>query len=89
VCNDSAPLHIAVGFSRPITAIFGPTNPALVGPYRREDSVVQPADADHLRVVNYRRFRNDQSLISKIGVEEVWKKIQEQLERHDIQLDSV
>jgi len=30
--NDSAPLHIAVGFNRPIVSVFGPTDPAVVGP---------------------------------------------------------
>lgn len=41
VANDSAALHIAVGFDRPIVALFGPTHVSLVGPYQREDAVVQ------------------------------------------------
>jgi lipopolysaccharide heptosyltransferase I len=41
VANDSAALHIAVGFDRPIVALFGPTDISLVGPYRRAESVVQ------------------------------------------------
>jgi len=51
VANDSAALHIAVGFDRPIVALFGPTHVSLVGPYQREDCVVQkiePGDTlDH------------------------------------------
>jgi lipopolysaccharide heptosyltransferase I len=46
VANDSAPLHMAVGFDRPCVGIFGPTDPALVGPYGRLDTVVRAADAD-------------------------------------------
>lgn len=47
VANDSAALHIAVGFDRPIVALFGPTRVERVGPYKREVDVVQhvgPAD---------------------------------------------
>lgn len=35
VANDSAALHMAVGFDRPTVALFGPTDASLVGPYRR------------------------------------------------------
>lgn len=44
VANDSAALHMAVGFDRPLVALFGPTRVRLVGPDRRGDDVVQ-----HLR----------------------------------------
>lgn len=74
VCNDSAPLHIAVGFDRPVVALFGPTDPALVGPYRKPDSVLRPPDADKFKS-NYRRHMDDPTLISKISVDEVWEKV--------------
>ncbi len=41
VANDSAALHMAVGFGRPIVGLFGPTDIALVGPYRRDADVIQ------------------------------------------------
>ena len=41
VANDSAALHMAVGFDRPLVGLFGPTDPAEVGPYARADSVVR------------------------------------------------
>lgn len=41
VANDSAALHMAVGFDRPFVALFGPTDTASVGPYRRDDDVIQ------------------------------------------------
>ncbi|MCA9303359.1 MAG: lipopolysaccharide heptosyltransferase I [Phycisphaerales bacterium] len=41
VANDSAALHMGVGFDRQIVALFGPTDASLVGPYRRDDSVIQ------------------------------------------------
>jgi ADP-heptose:LPS heptosyltransferase len=44
VANDSAAAHIAVGFDRPLVAMYGPTDITRVGPYRRRDDVLQ-----HLR----------------------------------------
>ncbi len=41
VANDSAALHIAVGFDRPIVGLFGPTRVERVGPYGREQDVLQ------------------------------------------------
>jgi len=31
--NDSGPMHVAAAVGTPVVAIFGPTNPALTGPY--------------------------------------------------------
>jgi lipopolysaccharide heptosyltransferase I len=45
IANDSAPLHIAVGFSRPLIGLFGPTDPAEVGPYGALDHVLRPSAA--------------------------------------------
>ncbi len=75
VCNDSAALHMGVGLDRPLVAIFGPTDPALVGPYRRELDVVQPAKISAAEMTNYRRRRDDQGLIGQVEVEPVWAKV--------------
>jgi heptosyltransferase-1/heptosyltransferase-2 len=68
VANDSAALHIAVGFDRPIVGLFGPTRVDLVGPYRRTHDVIQhvtPADTlDHKQPAGV-------ALMQRIGVEEV------------------
>lgn len=56
VANDSAALHMAVGFGRPLVALFGPTDTARVGPYRHDADVIQhrmPADPiDHKNDAN-------------------------------------
>lgn len=41
IANDSAPVHLAVGFDRPLVALYGPTRLDLVGPYRRERDAIQ------------------------------------------------
>jgi heptosyltransferase-1/heptosyltransferase-2 len=48
---DSAAVHMAVGFHRPLVALYGPTRVERVGPYGRSAHVVQrliPGDShDH------------------------------------------
>jgi heptosyltransferase-1 len=61
VANDSAAVHMAVGFDRPTVALYGPTDVARVGPYGREADVIQhrePGDANA-------------AMMARIGLEEV------------------
>jgi lipopolysaccharide heptosyltransferase I len=78
VANDSAALHIAVGFSRPIVALFGPTRVERVGPYRREGDVLQvrrPGDTfDH-------KVEASRAMMERIGVEDVVAACEERLGR--------
>lgn len=78
LCNDSAPLHIAVGFDRRVVTIYGPTDPAEVGPYGRRDDVVCP-DVDEHERRRYARDRTDPTLIERVGVEDVWTRVQPRL----------
>lgn len=68
VANDSAALHMAVGFNRPTVALFGPTDTARVGPYRRDGDVIQhrrPDDpVDHKDDTNV-------AMMERITVDEV------------------
>ncbi|HMD54858.1 MAG TPA: glycosyltransferase family 9 protein, partial [Phycisphaerae bacterium] len=38
--NDSGPLHVAAALGRPLIGLYGPTNPASVGPYGQMDHVL-------------------------------------------------
>ncbi|MFG0285085.1 MAG: glycosyltransferase family 9 protein, partial [Phycisphaerales bacterium JB039] len=68
IANDSAALHIAVGFDRPIVALYGPTDVNKVGPYGRAADVLQKlAPGDDL---NHKRPENVR-LMERVGVEEV------------------
>lgn len=76
VSNDSAPLHLGVGLLRPVVGIFGPTDPSRVGPYGRDMAVVQPLVAQKPGFeFDYRRQRDDQSLIAQVTVSSVWSTI--------------
>lgn len=39
--NDSGPMHLAVAAGTPVVALFGPTDPARIGPYGPGHEVVQ------------------------------------------------
>jgi heptosyltransferase-1 len=79
LCNDSAPLHVAVGFDRPLVTVFGPTDPALVGPYRRPETVVQPPNIAAMGPRAYRQEKDDQSLISGVTIDAVWASVETEL----------
>jgi ADP-heptose:LPS heptosyltransferase len=79
VANDSAALHLAVGLDRPAVGVFGPTDPALVGPYRREADVVQPEGLTPADMAGYRARKDDDTLIARVGVDAVWEKLADRL----------
>jgi heptosyltransferase-1 len=75
IANDSAPLHVAVGFDRPCVALFGPTDPALVGPYRRPEAVVRKYEPRPGETINYRDGKRGDELMRLIGVEDVLERV--------------
>ncbi|MBQ9335780.1 MAG: glycosyltransferase family 9 protein [Lentisphaeria bacterium] len=42
LCNDSGPMHLAAAAGTPVTALFGPTDPSLTGPYGSNCRVIRP-----------------------------------------------
>ncbi|MAE61923.1 MAG: hypothetical protein CMJ49_11275 [Planctomycetaceae bacterium] len=74
LCNDSAALHIAVGLGKRAVAVYGPTDPSLVGPYRYERGWVGPPSTVS---ANYNFKRLDQAIISTVCVDAVWCRMQQ------------
>lgn len=70
VANDSAATHMAVGFRRPLLALFGPTDPAEAGPFRRPRSVVR-SPAARTGGVHYRDRGLGDSIMRAITVDAV------------------
>lgn len=69
IANDSAALHMAVGFDRPLVALFGPTRIARVGPFGRDADVLQhlsPGDT-----LDHKNASTGLTLMRRITVEEV------------------
>ncbi len=78
IANDSAPLHMAVGFSRPLVGLFGPTDPAIVGPYGCERWVIQHPVAAAKRA-DYKDSALGDSLMRHISVDMVLDRATEAL----------
>lgn len=80
VANDSAAAHAAVGFGRPLVAIYGATDPAAVGPYGRPESVVCPSGA---APSDPHAYRSDHLAMrmALIPVEAVRERLQDQMRR--------
>lgn len=77
VASDSAPLHIAVGLKRPIIALFGPTEPTLVGPYGLNDCVIRPPGLPKKNT--HRELREDNSIMRRILVSDVQSACEQKL----------
>ncbi len=78
--NDSGPLHIAAALGRPTIGIYGPTNPAKVGPYGQIDHVVA-AGKEVDRVGRYSKHESHR--IESIPVDAVLNQVQAVMEKID------
>lgn len=73
VANDSAALHIAVGFDRPSIGLFGPTRVDRVGPYRRNADVIQHIAPDD--DLDHKNASSGIALMKRITTEEVCMRV--------------
>ena len=76
VANDSGPMHIAAALGRPLVTLFGPTNPARTGPFRRDDAVLR---LDIPCSPCYARRCAHQSCLQWLEVESVLKLAEQQM----------
>jgi heptosyltransferase I len=75
ICNDSAALHLAVAYSRPLVALFGPTDVAHAGPWQRPGTVIShKAPGEHVR---HRDVNAASVFMERISVAEVIAKCEE------------
>ena len=80
VANDSAAVHAAAAFGRPLVGIYGATDPRAVGPYRRPESVVAPPGVAPSDPHAYRDDRLVQRM-ELIPVEAVERRLGEEIAR--------
>ncbi len=75
--NDSGPLHIAAAMGVGLVALYGPTNPCVVGPYGYMGSVIE-AGRNVERTGRY--SSKEEHNINSITVEQVFEKVEAVLE---------
>jgi lipopolysaccharide heptosyltransferase I len=81
IANDSAPLHMAVGLDRPCIGLFGPTDPAAVGPYRRDEAVLRCCGLAPGQSVNFKDPALGDRLMRSISVNHVLERFDQLRER--------
>jgi lipopolysaccharide heptosyltransferase I len=74
IANDSAALHMAVGLDKPLVALYGPTDVAKVGPYRRERDVIQHANPGER--LDHKDELAGRAMMERITVDEVLARVQ-------------
>jgi lipopolysaccharide heptosyltransferase I len=75
IANDSAPLHMAVGFDRPCVGLFGPTDPEVVGPFGMPLAVVRRVEPGDGPAVRYRSRRLGAALMERISPQDVVERV--------------
>jgi heptosyltransferase I len=85
--NDSGPMHLAAALDRPVLGIFGPTNPAWVGPHGPGNAVLtanRPCSPCYLR--NVSRCPHDLACMRDIQPERIITQMEAMLMpgQHDI-----
>ena len=70
---DTGPMHMAAMTGTPVVALFGPTHPERVGPYRVKNTVIQAAGLNCLCC--RKRACVQQNCMLGIGVAEVYEKV--------------
>lgn len=71
ISNDTGPMHLANALRVPVVAIFGPTDPAVTGPFEQPSLVVKQ-DAP-CWPCTYRKCPYDHRCMTSIPVEEVFR----------------
>jgi heptosyltransferase-1 len=69
IAGDTGPLHLAATLSRPVVALFGPTDPARNGPFGTRAAVLRHASSQR----NHRRRNSPDAGLMQISVDEVVK----------------
>ena len=77
LANDSAALHMAVGFGKPLVGLFGPTRIDLVGPYRRAADVLQASVPP--RTVTHKDAEAGRAMMERIATGDVIRAVGERI----------
>ncbi len=88
VAGDSAAIHMAAGLGVASVAVFGPTDPALVGPRGGRSRVLRRVEASE-EPIRYRRLREDDRYMRRIEEAEVWDALRDRLAAGAIRRDPV
>ena len=75
IAHDSAPLHMAVGFARPCVGLYGPTDPAVVGPYGHPEAAIRKYQPRPGETINFKERRLGGALMALIRPDDVLERV--------------
>ncbi len=70
ISNDTGPMHIANSLGVPVVAIFGPTDPAVTGPFQKPSAYIKKEDVP-CWPCSYRSCPYDHRCMTGVSVEQV------------------
>ncbi|MBT5583887.1 MAG: hypothetical protein HOJ54_07780 [Phycisphaerae bacterium] len=73
--NDSAALHMALGLGARCLGLFGPTDPAIVGPWNRPDLALR-APLEVGEQAAYRDKKLGDSIMRRLSVDVVFNRME-------------
>lgn len=80
ITNDSGPMHLAAALGTPLVAVFGPTDPVWVGPYRAAHAVVRvPLACSPCYLRKLRECPNDHACMKQVSASMVIERAREVL----------
>ncbi|MGL5206912.1 MAG: glycosyltransferase family 9 protein [Acidaminococcaceae bacterium] len=71
ITNDSGPMHVAISQKVPIVAMYGPSSPALYGPYTKEATIVKAVPPCAGCVKGMKHECDDMQCMTRLTVEQV------------------
>lgn len=80
LANDSGPMHIAAAVNAPVLGLFGPTSPALQGPYGKSNSYIHKNDL-HCIECNLLQCPYNQECFTQLSPDDIAIKLKELLTR--------
>ncbi|MSR36945.1 MAG: lipopolysaccharide heptosyltransferase family protein [Gemmatimonadetes bacterium] len=84
VSPDTGPLHLAHALGTPVVGLFGHTNPARVGPWKRYRDLVVDGYTEPGNAPDATEYEPKPGRMEKIGVEDVLERVERARDRYGV-----
>ena len=75
-------MHLAVALGRPVVSMFGPTDPIWIGPYGRDDAVLQAGSPARRAIcAQLSRCPNEHACMRDVSAQDVIERVERMLSK--------